>query len=628
MLFFEKKKKQRKRKKTKQKNQSLWVVLRDQGWGVLFKKKRKASSRKKKTSFKFKCLMFFLWLMVFTILFLVGFFLYAKSSLPDLSKAIYVERSRGVKILAQDGREITSYGALFSKPVKIDELPSYVHQAFVDTEDRRFYKHKGFDYFGFIRAMGVNLVHLSYKQGASTITQQVAKNLFLTREKSIKRKLQEFILAKKLERDFSKKQILEIYLNRVFFGYGAYGLNAASKRYFNKEAKDLNLKEVAILAGSLKAPSRYNYFADNKRSLDRASVVLGLMKRAGTLNQKQYEDALKLEVSNSEDGKILGGRYFGDFVMSELADIEGDEEKDRDIYVKTTLDYDLQQRAEFILRKNLRENQKNNVTEGGVVILDKSGAIKAMAGGFDYTKSQFNRATQARRQAGSSFKLFVYLAGFERGMTPSELILDEPIKIGNWEPQNYDKKFLGVVSVKEAFAKSLNAATVDMATYSSLDEIINIAYRLGISTEIKKNPSIILGAVDVKVIDMAVAYGVIFNDGFKLNSYVIDKIYDTNEEVLYWHEDNDDEIVLNEEVVKKAKEILREVVVSGTGKGARWVKNAHGKTGTSQNYRDAWFVGFNDKYVSAVWVGNDNNEGMNKISGGNLPTKIWAEILQ
>ena len=276
----------------------------------------------------------------------------------------------------------------------------------------------------------------------------------------------------------------------------------------------------------------------------------------------------------------------------------------------------------------LRENQKNNVTEGGVVILDKSGAIKAMAGGFDYTKSQFNRATQARRQAGSSFKLFVYLAGFERGMTPSELILDEPIKIGNWEPQNYDKKFLGVVSVKEAFAKSLNAATVDMATYSSLDEIINIAYRLGISTEIKKNPSIILGAVDVKVIDMAVAYGVIFNEGFKLNSYVIDKIYDTNEEVLYWHEDNDDEIVLNEEVVKKAKEILREVVVSGTGKGARWVKNAHGKTGTSQNYRDAWFVGFNDKYVSAVWVGNDNNEGMNKISGGNLPTKIWAEILQ
>lgn len=626
-MFFKKKKTQR-RRKAKKKNQSLWEKISTKGFGAIFKKKKKKSAGKKKASFKLKFLMFLLWCFIFFSIAIVGFFLYAKSTLPDFSKAIYVERSRGVKILADDGREITSYGALFSKPVKIDELPSFVHQAFVDTEDRRFYKHGGFDYIGFIRAMGVNIVSLSYKQGASTITQQVAKNLFLTREKSIKRKVQEFILAKKLERDFSKKQILEIYLNRMFFGYGAYGLNAASKRYFNKNAKDLNLKEVAILAGSLKAPSRYNYFANKELSLKRANVVLSLMKRAGSLNKKQYEEALKLGVNDSETGKILGGRYFGDYVMGELSYIEDDGSKDRDIYVKTTLDYDLQQRAEYILRKNIRENQKNNVTEGGVVILDKSGAIKAMAGGFDYGKSQFNRATQAKRQAGSAFKLFVYLAAFERGMKPSELILDEPIKIGDWEPKNYDRNFLGVVSIKEAFAKSLNAATVDLATYSSLDEIINIAYRLGISTTIKKNPAIILGAEDVKVIDMASAYGAIFNDGFKLNPYVIDRVYDTNEDVLYVHYDSDDEIVLSSKVVKSAKEILREVVVSGTGRGAKVVKNAHGKTGTSQNYRDAWFVGFNDKYVCAVWVGNDDNKSMNKISGGNLPTKIWAEILR
>ncbi len=627
MIFFEKKKKLKKRRKARKKEQNFWLVLRDQGWGALLKKKKKRVSKKNKQfDFKLQILMFFVLCMIFCVLFFACFFVYAKATLPDLSKAIYVERSRGVKILAEDGREITSYGALFSKPVKIDELPIYVHQAFVDTEDRRFYKHGGFDYIGFVRAMGVNVLHLSYRQGASTITQQVAKNLFLTREKSIKRKLQEFILAKRLERDFSKKQILEIYLNRVFFGFGAYGLNAASKRYFNKEAKDLNLKEVAILAGSLKAPSKYNYFSNKELSLGRAEVVLGLMKRAGTLNEAQYQEALKLEISDADEGKILGGRYFGDYVMGELSYIETDE--DKDIYVKTTLNYDLQQKAEYILRKNIREYQKNNVTEGGVVILDKTGAIRAMAGGFDYGKSQFNRATQAQRQAGSAFKLFVYLAAFERGMKPSELILDEPIKIGNWEPQNYDKKFLGVVSIKDAFAKSLNAATVDLATYSSLDEIINVAHRLGISTEIRKNPAIILGSEEVKVIDMAVAYGAIFNNGMKLNPYVVDKIYDTDENILYWHEDNDDEIVLSIDVVKRAKEILREVVVNGTGRWASVVKNAHGKTGTSQNYRDAWFVGFNDKYVGAVWLGNDNNEGMNKISGGNLPTKIWAEILK
>ena len=626
-MFFKKKKKQRK-KRTKKNNQNIWVVLRDEGWGVLLKKKRKAKPKGKKTSFKFKLLLFLIWLFVVGIVAIVGFFWYAKLTLPLLSKAMYVERSRGVKILAMDNREITSYGALFSKPVKIDELPSYVHQAFVDTEDRRFYKHSGFDLIGFMRAMGVNLFYLSYRQGASTITQQVAKNLFLTREKSIKRKAQEFILAKKLEQDFSKKQILEIYLNRVFFGYGAYGINAASKRYFNKKAKDLNLMEVAILAGSLKAPSKYNYFSNKELSIKRAKTVLGLMKRAGTLTNEQYEEALKLEVNDSKEGMILGGRYFGDYVMGELSYIEANNDLDEDIYVKTTLDYDLQQRAEYILRKNLREHKKDNVTEGAVVILDKTGAIKAMAGGFDYNKSQFNRATQALRQAGSAFKLFVYLAGFERGMKPSELILDEPIKIGNWEPKNYDKKFLGAVSIKEAFSKSLNAATVDLATYSSLGEIIDIAHRLGITTKIENKPAIILGASEVKVIDMAVAYGAIFNDGLKINDYVIDSIYNTNDEVIYKHEDNDDEIVLRKDVVDSAKEILREVVVSGTGKIAKRVKNAHGKTGTSQNYRDAWFVGFNDKYVASVWVGNDDNKPMNKISGGNLPVKIWAEILR
>lgn len=613
-------------KKKKQKNNSIWVILRDQGWGALIKKKKRKSSSKK-SSLKLKIIMLLVWLITIFTISLGCFIWYCNSTLPDFSKALYVERSNGIKILSSNNQEITSYGALFSKPITIDELPPFIPQAFVDTEDRRFYKHSGFDYIGFIRAMGVNLVKMRYAQGASTITQQVAKNLFLTRDKSIKRKVQEYILASKLEKHFSKKQILEIYLNRVFFGYGAYGLNSASKRYFNKQAKDLNLKEVAILAGSLKAPSKYNYFANKELALKRAKTVLNLMTRAGTLTKQQKEDALKLDVQDKDKGLILGGRYFGDYVLSKLDDILSDNFNE-DIYVKTTLDYNLQQRAEYILRKNLRQNSKNNVKEGAVVILDKTGAIKAMAGGFNYEKSQFNRATLATRPAGSSFKLFVYLSALEKGFDLNELISDEPIKIDNWEPQNYDKKFRGAVTLKEAFAKSLNAATVDLATYTSLNEIINMAHRLGITTPITNHPAITLGAVDVKVIDMATSYNVIHNGGFKSNPYVIDKIYNTHDELLYEHNIEPKEQLLSKEVVNKAKILLREVVTNGTGSKAKSIKNAHAKTGTSQNYRDAWFVGFNDKYTTAVWVGNDNNESMKNITGGSLPATIWQEIMK
>ena len=458
------------------------------------KKQRKKTTRRRKsnkTSWKVKLILWALALIILFCLAITGYIWYCQKTLPAFSKAIYVERQTGVKILAQDGRELTSYGALFAKPVEVDKLPKYVPQAIIDTEDRRFYKHNGFDFIGFTRAMAVNLIKRRYAQGASTITQQVAKNLFLTQEKSIKRKVQEFLLARWLEKYFTKKQILEIYLNRVFFGSGAYGLNTAAKRFFNKSAAKLNLHEAAILAGALKAPSKYNYLRNKKQALERAEVVLSLMKRAGTISEEELKAALKQPVGQGE-GKILGVRYFGDYVMSELQDRLKD--YDDDVYVQTTLDYDLQQRAEYLLRKHLRAHQKDKVSEGAVVILDRNGAVKAMAGGMDYNKSQFNRATQALRQAGSSFKLFVYLAAFEKGFSPDELISDEPLKIGNWEPQNYDKKFHGAISLKQAFAQSLNVATVDLATYLSLDDIIAMALRLGITSNIKEEPSIVLGA--------------------------------------------------------------------------------------------------------------------------------------
>ena len=593
---------------------------------VILKKKKPHSAKGQKRSLKMTLFWVALWVISVLVLGIVGYICYCQATLPEFSKAIYVERQPGVKILSEDGRELVSYGALFAEPVDVDKLPKYVAQAVVDTEDRRFYKHGGFDYIGFFRAMGVNLFKRRYAQGASTITQQVAKNLFLTQEKSVRRKVQEFLLARWLEKHFSKKQILNIYLNRVFFGSGAYGLNNAAKRFFNKKAKDLNLHEAAILAGVLKAPSRYNYLRHKKASLERAKVVLSVMKRAGTINQDELNKALTQPVGQGTEQELLGIRYFGDYIMGELPKlVEGYED---DIYVQTTLDYNLQRRAEYVLRKHLRAHKKDRVSEGAVVILDKFGAIKAMVGGFDYNKSQFNRAAQAFRQAGSSFKLFVYLTAFEKGFSEDNMIMDEPIKIGQWEPQNYDKKFHGKVSLKQAFAKSLNAATVDLATHFGLDDIIDMALRLGITTPIKEEPSIILGASEVRLIDMAAAYTTIFNGGYAVFPFSVQSVIDSHKQMLYKHRLDEREKVLSDDVVQKIGVLEREVVLDGTGKRAGKVYEARGKTGTSQNYRDAWFIGSNSKYTAAVWVGNDDNSPMKEIGGGSVPTEIWAEIMK
>lgn len=582
--------------------------------------------REKKRSFLCGMIMAVFWLMLVAFIAIGVYIWYCYTTLPDLSKAMYIERQPGVKILAADGRELTSYGALFAEPADVKKLPKYVAQAVVDTEDRRFYKHSGFDYIGFIRAMGVNVIKHRYAQGASTITQQVAKNLFLTSEKSIRRKVQEFLLAAKLEKHFTKDQILNIYLNRVFFGSGAYGINAAAKRFFNKTAKELNLREAAILAGSLKAPSRYNYLKNKRASLERSEVVLSLMLRAGSISLKEWESAIALPIGNANNEAITDIRYFGDYIMGDLSSLVS--QNNQDIYVKTTLDYSLQRRAEYILRKHLRANRAKNVTQGAIVILDRMGAVKAMVGGSDYNRSQFNRATQALRQAGSGFKLFVYLTALEDGFSPDSRLADEPIRIDDWEPQNYDKRVHGSVTMKQAFAQSFNLATVDLATNLNLEDIIDMAKRLGITSEIKAEPSIVLGAAEVRVIDMAAAYTAIANGGYAVFPYAVTDIKNREGKVLYTHKPAIGEKVLSVDVVQKMGMMERLVVSEGTGKKARHIAGARGKTGTSQNYRDAWFIGTAGKYTAAVWVGNDDNTPMKEVGGGNLPTEIWAEIMK
>lgn len=546
-------------------------------------------------------------------------------TMPDIEKAVERTRQPSTMIIAENGNEIHSFGNVYSEVVYLDELPPYVADAVISTEDRRFYEHFGFDIISFIRAMLVNLWHRSYVQGGSTISQQVAKNLFLTANKTIKRKVQELLLAFWLESKFTKDQILTLYLNRVYLGAGTYGIEAASQKYFQKSSRDMNLLEAAIIAGMLKAPSRYNPIASEERARERAAVVLDNMVKADFITDEQRQNALKMKLGPEKSYKVEGARHFADWVYQDVNDYIG--ERDNDIYVATTLDQDIQQKAEKILHDSLKAWAARDVTQGAIVVLDKQGAIKAMVGGVNYEKSQFNRAIQALRQPGSSFKPFVYLTALENGFYPDDVVNDSPINIRGWKPENYDKKYHGEVTLTEALKDSLNLATINLANAVGRDKIIKTARRMGISTPMENTPALALGAFEVKVLDMAVAYASIANGGYEVWPYAIQEIYTKDGYQLYMREQDEPNQILDEDAVEDLTQMLEEVMDSGTGKRAKLPFFAAGKTGTTQDYRDAWFVGFTDDYVAAVWVGNDDNSPMKGITGGTLPAQIWKEVM-
>lgn len=587
------------------------------------KAKRKNSRKKSKGNNRF-------WLKFFLILFLIvsiicgGYIFYCWITLPDISKAIERTRLPATTILTESGQEIESYGGVYSEIVYAEDLPSYVRDAVISTEDRRFYSHFGFDFVSFGRAMVVNLIHRRYVQGGSTITQQVSKNLFLTPEKNIKRKVQELLMAFWLEKKFTKNQILTLYLNRVYMGAGTYGIEAASQKFFHKSSHDINMMEASILAGLLKAPARYNPISSKKRAVERATVVLQNMVDNRKITEKQKILALKMPIGNNKYN-FDGGKYFADWVYNEVNAYIG--ERDIDINVYTTLDGKLQKAAETILQQAVAANHKNNVTNGAIVVIDNSGAVKAMVGGISYRNSQFNRAVQALRQPGSSFKTFVYLAALEDGFEPDDTIEDKPIAIGKWKPENYDKKYYGKVSVKDAFRRSLNLATIDLSNRISKQKIIELAHKMGISTPINNAPSMPLGSFEVKIIDMAVAYSTIANGGFANWPYSINEIYSKDGYKIYERTSDEKNKIISDEAIENITSMLQSVIENGTGKKARLPFFAAGKTGTSQDYRDAWFAGFSRGYTAVVWVGNDNNSPMKNISGGTLPAEIWKKLM-
>lgn len=593
---------------------------------MAIKTKKKKSRKKSKKTKKFSWIKFLFKVGIILAIPVALYLVYCALTLPDIEHAVYRDRTPATTILAENGNEIYTFGTIYSEVVYLKDLPDYIPNAIIATEDRRFYSHFGIDFISLARAMLKNIIAGRYAQGASTISQQVAKNLFLTPNKNITRKVQELMMAFWLEKKFTKEQILTLYLNRVYLGAGTYGIEAASQRYFQKQAADMNILEAAVIAGMLKAPSRYNPASNKELAIERAQVVLNNMLRAGFLTEDDKAMALKMRLGNEKSYRVEGARHFADWVYNDINNLLG--EREEDVYALTTLDPEIQEKAEKILKEEVAKNRHKNVSEGAIVIMDYSGAVKAMVGGVDYNSSQFNRATQALRQPGSTFKTFVYLTAVMQGWGSMDKIDDVPIQIKKWKPENFDKKYYGSVTLLYAITKSLNLATINLLMKVGTENVIKTAKDMGISTKIINSPSLALGTFEVKVLDIASAYTAIANGGKPVFPYAIREIFTKDGYQLYMREAVNKKSLFNEKTAKIMREMLANVINSGTGAKAKLNRNAFGKSGTSQNYRDAWFVGFTDDLVCAVWVGNDDNSPMKNITGGGLPAEIWKKVME
>lgn len=555
-------------------------------------------------------------------------FAWYASELPDITEAMVFERRPTIIVKSNDGQIIDRYGDIKGASVTVEELPPHVVYAVLATEDRRFYSHWGIDPIGIMRAMGVNIIRGGYVQGGSTITQQLAKNLFLSRDRTLKRKIQEAMLAVWLEQKLTKDEILSAYLNRVYMGSGAYGIDAAAKVYFNKSVKELSVREAATLAGLLKAPSRYSPSANPDLAAERTQIVLESMVDAGFIEKKDFEKINAMPPSprrKPSSGETI--RYFTDYIVAQVEDLVGP--MDKDIIVETTLDADIQKEAEEAITKGLlRWGTERNIGQGAAVVMRLDGAVVAMVGGRDYMSSEFNRATNSLRSPGSSFKPFVYLTALEQGIDMNDTIIDEPITEGKYRPQNYGNEYYGEVTIIEALTRSLNTVAVNLMKIVGPDSVISMARRLGITAELEPNLSLALGSNGVPVIQMATAYAALGRGGLAVEPFSIIKISDVDGNVYYERpKQHTARQVVARKHVYDLSTMMQSVVENGTGQAARLPYLAAGKTGTSQDFRDAWFIGFTNRYAAAVWFGNDDNSPMKRVTGGLVPAPAWREIM-
>jgi penicillin-binding protein 1A len=564
-----------------------------------------------------------IWTSFFALLFLA----WCAYDLPGPERLNELKRRPSVTLLAADGSLIASYGDLYGDSVRLSELPPYLPAAVLATEDRRFYSHFGLDLRGITRALFVNLKEGDMVQGGSTITQQVAKNLFLTPERSLHRKGQEMLLALWLERTFTKDEILELYLNRVYFGAGTYGVDAAAKKYFGRSARDVTIFQAAMLAGLLKAPSRFNPFNDQDLARSRAELVIKNMVAAGQLSEEEasaISESSAPSMSAAASNQI--GQHFADWVIDQVSSYVG--YADQDLVVQTTLDPALQRQAEQTLTRVLAEQgPAMKASQGALVTMRPNGAVMAMVGGTDYRGSQFNRATQALRQPGSAFKAFVFLTAFENGYVPGNLFVDGPIRVGKWSPGNYQDRYYGKVTLRDAFARSMNSVAVQLSEKVGRDKVIDTAHRLGITEPLDNNPAIALGVSETTLLEMTGAYATFANQGNGVWPFGIERISARDGTVLYERQGSGPGPVASAASVRKMLDVMAATVENGTARRAKIDRPVYGKTGTSQNFRDAWFIGLTSDLVTGVWVGNDDNAPMDKVTGGTLPVMIWHDFM-
>lgn len=596
-------------------------------WRRVFARKNKPKKPEKK---KPKWLVWTLWVLGLpgglVTLFVLGWFGYAAMDMPDTSPLWAPKTTPQIIILDRYGREILRKGGAEAKPVDLNALPASLPQALIAIEDRRFYKHPGFDPIGLARAAKANFQAGRVVQGGSSLTQQLAKNLFLTREQTLKRKTQEIMFAVWLELRMSKQEILETYLSRVYFGGGTIGIESGAQRYFNKPAKDLKTGEAALLVGLLQAPDRLNPLKNRQLSAERTARVLAEMRAQGYLSAAQWDSAMTtpIEIEPLVINANAGAGYFTDWVLASMDNRIGQPRSD--ITIHTSLDLEMQKAAEVAVRDGL--DNKRNAQQAALMTFDGDGAVRAMVGGADYRHSSFNRALSANRQPGSAFKPFVYLAALQSGRSAWDIFEDKPVDIDGWKPGNFSNRYLGAMSMEKALALSINTVAVQLGESVGRDKVVETARAMGLAG-LRPYASLALGAQEMSLYDLTAAYVPFANWGYRIAPHGIEAIYSTGGDVLYSHKALEETKLLDTQTLGQINMMLSTVVRSGTGKAAQISgRDVAGKTGTTNDYRDAWFVGYTADFVTGVWVGNDDNSKMARVTGGTIPARIWQNYMR
>ena len=564
---------------------------------------------------------------------LIGVVIWVGAHLPALQALEIPKRPPTIEITGLDGSVLATRGEMAGANVSLKDLPPYLPRAFIAIEDRRFYSHYGIDPHGIVRAAVANVLHRSVSQGGSTLTQQLAKNLFLTQERTLQRKLQELELALWLERKHSKAEILELYLNRVYFGSGAYGVEAAAQRYFGKSAKNVTLTEAAMLAGLVKSPSRLAPNRNPEGAEKRAQVVLTAMADAKYITAAQAQASIARPSINVKAAGAGTINYVADWIGEVLDDLVG--QIDQNIVVETTIDPKLQAIAEAAIIDELAaKSVRFNVSQGALVAITPDGAVRAMVGGRNYADSQYNRALTAKRQPGSAFKPFVYLTAIEAGLTPETIRQDAPLDVKGWKPENYGHEYFGAVTLTQALAMSLNTVAVRLGLEFGAKNVVRTAHRLGISSKLDANATIALGTSEVSLTELVGAYAPFANGGLGVSPHVVSphvvtRIRTGEGKVLYLRPSDQLGQVIEPRHVAMMNTMMQETLLSGTARKAEipgWT--AAGKTGTSQDFRDAWFIGYTANLVTGVWLGNDDNSPTRKATGGGLPVEVWTRFMK